>query len=105
METHPEIQKRAQAEIDAATGGDRLPLPDDEGSMPYLAAIIKETIRWSPVAPLGRWCPRLGSAVTDLSHPQIKGLFHSVKQDDIYEGYLIPKGTQIIANIWYVLSP
>ncbi|KAL0565567.1 hypothetical protein V5O48_016457 [Marasmius crinis-equi] len=82
METHPEIQKRAQAEIDAATGGDRLPLPEDEGKMPYLAAIIKETIRWSPVAPLG--------------------LFHSVKQDDIYDGYLIPEGSQVIANIWAI---
>ncbi|KAL0070241.1 hypothetical protein AAF712_002733 [Marasmius tenuissimus] len=82
METHPEVQKRVQAEIDAATGGDRLPQPDDEGSMPYLAAVIKETIRWSPVAPLG--------------------LFHSVKQDDIYEGYLIPKGSQVIANIWAI---
>ncbi|KAL0565565.1 hypothetical protein V5O48_016455, partial [Marasmius crinis-equi] len=81
METHPEVQKRVQAEIDAATGGERLPLPDDEGKMPYLAAVIKETIRWSPVAPMG--------------------IPHSVKQDDIYDGYLIPKGSQVIANIWY----
>ncbi|KAL0565568.1 hypothetical protein V5O48_016458, partial [Marasmius crinis-equi] len=80
METHPEIQKRAQAEIDAATGGERLPLPEDEDKAPYLAAVIKETLRWSPVAPLG--------------------LIHSVNQDDIYDGYLIPKGSQVVANIW-----
>ncbi|KAG7100011.1 hypothetical protein E1B28_001798 [Marasmius oreades] len=80
METHPEIQKRTQAEVDAATGGDRLPHPDDEGKMPYLTAVIKETLRWSPVAPLG--------------------LFHSLAQDDIYDGYLIPKECQILANIW-----
>ncbi|KAF9266216.1 cytochrome P450 [Marasmius fiardii PR-910] len=82
METHPEIQKRAQAEVDAATGGDRLPCPDDEGKMPYLTAVIKETLRWSPVAPMG--------------------LFHNLSQDDIYDGYLIPKDSQILANIWAI---
>jgi hypothetical protein len=30
-----------------------------------------------------------------------KGGPHMVTQDDIYNGYLIPKGTTIIANIWF----
>ncbi|KAF9265265.1 cytochrome P450 [Marasmius fiardii PR-910] len=80
METHPDVQKRAHAEIDATTGGDRLPRPDDESKMPYLTAIIKETLRWSPVAPVG--------------------LTHSVSRDDIYDGYLIPAGSSVMANIW-----
>ncbi|KAG7088802.1 hypothetical protein E1B28_012763 [Marasmius oreades] len=82
METHLEIQQRAQSEVDAATGGDRLPRPDDEGKMPYLTAVIKETLRWSPVVPLG--------------------LPHSVDRDDIYDGYLIPAGSSVIANIWAI---
>ena len=27
---------------------------------------------------------------------------HRVMQDDIHEGYLIPKGALVIPNIWYV---
>lgn len=30
------------------------------------------------------------------------GLPHRVMKDDIYENYFIPKGTEIIANIWYL---
>lgn len=26
-------------------------------------------------------------------------------EDDIHEGYFIPKGSLIIPNIWYVMSP
>lgn len=28
---------------------------------------------------------------------------HSLVEDDVYEGYLIPKGSIVIPNIWYVL--
>jgi cytochrome P450 len=53
MEMNPEVQKRAQADIDKVTGGSRLPIPDDEEKLPYIVALIKEVIRWNPVAPLG----------------------------------------------------
>ena len=49
METHPEIQRRAQAEVDSVTGGNRLPIPDDEKSMPFVTAMIKDILRWAPV--------------------------------------------------------
>jgi cytochrome P450 len=32
------------------------------------------------------------------------GIRHRVTEDDIYEGYFIPKGTTIISNIWYVFQ-
>lgn len=53
MSTHPDIQKRAQAEIDHAAAG-RLPTLDDQKVMPYVRAMVKEIIRWGPIAPLGR---------------------------------------------------
>jgi cytochrome P450 len=54
MALHPAIQARAQDEIDAVTGGNRLPAFDDLTSFPYTAAIVKEILRWAPVAPLGK---------------------------------------------------
>ncbi|KAF8914434.1 cytochrome P450 [Gymnopilus junonius] len=81
MTLHPEIQKRAQKDIDALAPN-RLPSHDDYESLPYIRAIIKETLRWGPVAPLG--------------------LSHRAMEDDIYENYFIPKGATIIANIWCV---
>jgi len=29
---------------------------------------------------------------------------HRLIQDDIHEGYFIPKGALVIPNVWYVLS-
>jgi len=52
MTLHPEVQKKAQAEIDQVAI-DRLPTLDDYDSLPYTKALVKETLRWSPVVPLG----------------------------------------------------
>lgn len=52
MSVYPEVQKKAQQEVEQAVG-DRLPTPADHGSMPYISALVKEIIRWAPVAPLG----------------------------------------------------
>ncbi|KAK7021808.1 hypothetical protein VNI00_017252 [Paramarasmius palmivorus] len=79
MEMYPEIQRRAQADIDRVTGGERFPTPEDEAQLPYITAIIKEVLRFAPVAPLG--------------------LNHCVMEDDEYDGYRIPKGSVIIGNI------
>jgi hypothetical protein len=46
---HPEIQKRAQAEIDGVIGVDRLPNFEDRPHLPYLEAICKETMRYPQV--------------------------------------------------------
>ena len=51
---YPEAQKKAQAEIDAVVGSDRLPDFQDRSSLPYINAVVKEITRWNLVAPLGR---------------------------------------------------
>ncbi len=49
----PEIQKRAQAELDSVTGRERLPTFDDRPKLPFVDAVCKESFRWYPVAPTG----------------------------------------------------
>jgi cytochrome P450 len=53
MVLHPDVQKRAQAEIDSVVGRDRLPTFEDRASLPYIDALLRETFRWQPVVPLG----------------------------------------------------
>lgn len=80
MVLNPEVQKHAQAEIDRVVGSDRLPDFGDRVSMPYIEAVLRETLRFYPIAPLG--------------------VPHAAMNDDVYEGYFIPKGTSILTNIW-----
>ena len=53
MVMYPEIMLRAQQEIDGVVGRDRLPTFDDSADLPYIAAVIREVLRWRPIAPLG----------------------------------------------------
>ena len=85
MAMHPEIQKRAQQEVDQALRGEnRLPTFKDKASLPLVNAIVKELLRWGCVAPVG--------------------LPHCSAEEDEYRGYRIPKGTVLITNIWFVFS-
>jgi len=45
MLLHPDCQRRAQEEIDAVVGSDRLPDFNDRDSLPYLECILNETHR------------------------------------------------------------
>ncbi|KAA1474623.1 cytochrome P450 [Dentipellis sp. KUC8613] len=83
MTLHPEAQRKSQAEIDAVIGNDRLPSIQDRENLPYVNAVLKEVMRWNPVAPLG--AP------------------HRVIEDDVHDGYFIPKGTIVMANSWKFL--
>lgn len=53
MVVFPAMQTRAQAEIDEVVGKDRLPSSEDEPRLPFVCALIKEVLRFAPVAPLG----------------------------------------------------
>jgi len=57
MVLYPEVQERAQAELDSFLKGERLPeyLDRSQWKTPYLDAIINEVLRWNPVTPLGRY--------------------------------------------------
>jgi len=81
MVAFPEVQRRAQAELDAVVGRARLPTFADAPRLPYVRAITKEVIRWRPAVRLG--------------------LPHVAAEDDWYEGMFIPKGATCIANIWH----
>ncbi|KAF4426108.1 O-methylsterigmatocystin oxidoreductase [Fusarium acutatum] len=72
MVLHPEIQEKAQQELDAVIGSDRLPDFSDRPALVYIEHIVQEIYRWSPLAPLG--------------------IPHKSLHDDIYKGMLIPKG-------------
>ena len=76
----PEVQKKAQAEIDLVIGNDRLPSATDYDQLPYIQAVMSEVFRYHPVAPM------------DIPH--------RVAQDDIYKGYLIPRNSTVIINAW-----
>ena len=80
MIAFPEVQRRAQAEIDAVVGRDRLPSFADAPRLSYVCATMKEVLRWRPVVALG--------------------VPHIATKEDWYEGMYIPKGTMCIANLW-----
>ncbi|KAI0042142.1 cytochrome P450 [Auriscalpium vulgare] len=80
---YPDVQARAQAELDAITGGERLPSFTDRPALPYIEAVCKEILRWKVAVPIG--------------------VPHATSEDDIFDGYFIPKGTLVIANAWSIL--
>ena len=81
MMAHPDIQKRAQDELDVVVGRFRPPTFADVPNLPYIQAMVKEALRWR--------------AVVSLGAP------HSAMEDDWYEGMFIPKGTICLANLWH----
>ncbi|KAK8007307.1 4-hydroxy-tetrahydrodipicolinate synthase [Apiospora arundinis] len=82
MVQNPEVQLRAQREIDEVVGRDRLPETEDLENLPYVNAVISEVLRWHPVGPIG------------LPHRAIK--------DVCYKDYIIPEGAILIANLWAI---
>ncbi|KAJ7761965.1 cytochrome P450 [Mycena maculata] len=83
MALHPEIQVKAQAELDAVVGNHRLPVFEDREHLPFVNALCKEVLRYHPIGPMG--------------------LPHRAMEDDIHNGYLIPKGSLVLANIWNMM--
>lgn len=49
LATHPEVQDKAQKELDAVCGVERLPCFSDFKDMPYINCIVKESQRIRPV--------------------------------------------------------
>jgi cytochrome P450 len=54
MELYPEVQRKAQAELDSVIGSDRLPTMQDMKDLPYVRCVVKEVLRWIPPVPLGK---------------------------------------------------
>ncbi|KAJ7279712.1 cytochrome P450 [Mycena rebaudengoi] len=83
MLTNPTAQKKAQAEIDSLTGGTHLPSFEDEASLPYVSALVKEVMRWENVTPFA--VPRL------------------LATEDEYRRYRLPAGSLVVGNAWAIL--
>ena len=79
---NPHVLERAQQELDTVVGRDRQLKESDIPNLVYLKSIIKETMRMYPAGPL------LGP--------------REFYKDCIVAGYFVPKGTQLIPNIWKI---
>lgn len=53
MTLFPEIQRKAQDEIDKVIGPHRLPSLKDREQLPYIGALVKEVHRWRRIGPMG----------------------------------------------------
>ena len=100
MTLYPEVQRKAQAEIDQVVGNSRLPDFSDQDALPYVQAVLKEVLRWHPVTPLGVSL-HVMIFMGDNKMITLTGGPHKVTVSDVYEGYYIPAGSIIIPNAWY----
>ncbi|VDC04845.1 unnamed protein product [Peniophora sp. CBMAI 1063] len=82
MALNPEAQRKGQAEIDRFVGSGRLPDFNDREDLPFISAIVRETLRWNPPAP--------------------QGIPHLLTEDDVYKGYHLPKDSIVVGNIWHI---
>ncbi|KAJ3566173.1 hypothetical protein NP233_g7167 [Leucocoprinus birnbaumii] len=81
MVLYPEIQKKAQEELDRVLGHGHLPEFGDRGRLPYLEAVVKELY---------------------ARHMNGIAVPHYSTEDDEYRGYFIPKNTVVIGNSWAI---
>ncbi|PAN49579.1 hypothetical protein PAHAL_9G457600 [Panicum hallii] len=79
---NPEVLAKATEELDRVIGRDRLVAEEDIPNLPYMEAVVKETMRLHPVAPL--LTPRL------------------CREDVSVGGYDVPAGTRVLINIWAI---
>jgi len=96
MILHPDIQDKARAELDKVVGTRRLPTFQDRPNLPYIEALIKELLRWHPVG-------RIGTNIIRLSVPDayaVSGIPHRCVEEDVFNGYRIPKDAIILPHMW-----
>ena len=82
MVLNPKAMKKAQEELDRVVSRGELPDFSHKDDLPYIDALMKEVLRWSPPLP---------AAVPTRAI-----------QDDVYRGYLIPAGVTVIQNVWAI---
>nr|OQO15565.1 hypothetical protein B0A51_17650 [Rachicladosporium sp. CCFEE 5018] len=79
MVQYPEWYEKLQNEIDSVCGS-RPPSMADAPRLPTLRAILKEGLRWRPPVPTG--------------------IPHESVEDDVWNGYFIPKGSHVHPLEW-----
>ncbi|KAL0739771.1 hypothetical protein Bca4012_081284 [Brassica carinata] len=80
--SNPETMAKAQAEIERMIGQNGLVKEPEISELPYIQAVVKETLRLHPPVPL--LLPR--KADTDV---------------EIF-GYIVPKDAQVLVNVWAI---
>ncbi|KAJ7689239.1 cytochrome P450 [Mycena olivaceomarginata] len=83
MTLYPDVQRKAQEELNRVVGTDRLPSVEDRPNLPYIRAMVWELHRWNPTSPLA--------------------IPHRCTQEDTYKGFRIPAGSIVFANSWAIL--
>lgn len=79
---NPEVMKKAKAELNNVIGKGNQVKESDIQHLPYLQAIVKESLRLHPVLPL--LIPRKVITNVELC------------------GYTVPKDTQVLINVWAI---
>ena len=79
---HPEAQVKVHQEMDNVIGRGRLPGLSDKANLPYLTAVINETLRLSPPLPTG------------IPHRAVIGT--------TLQGYDIPRNSLVFVNLWAI---
>jgi len=80
LANNPGVQEEAFYELDDLCK--KKPKFEDESELPYISAIINETLRFRPPNPFG--------------------FAHMANRDDEYNGYIIPKDTPILLNLFAI---
>ena len=79
---NPEVMRKTQQELEAVVGKDNIVEELHIHNLPYLHAVMKETLRLHPALPfLVPHCP---------------------SETCIVGGYTIPKGSQVFVNVWAI---
>lgn len=81
MSMFPDVQRKAQEEIDRVVGTSRLPAASDRDNLQFVNLIVEEAQRWHPITPMG--------------------LPHAADEDDTIDGVRIPKGTLLLPAVWF----
>jgi len=104
MLMNPDAQAKAQEEIDRVIGSDRLPTFDDESELPYVSALSREVFRWQQVAPFGMvsYSLQIGMHLVNF-RPCFAAIPHRLMEDDVYNGYFLPKNSIVLGNAWCAL--
>lgn len=101
MTVYPDVQARVHKELDEVVG--KGSLPDFSDELPYTQAVVKELLRWAPSVPLGEQ-PNSISPARCSDEGLSPALPHRLIRDDVYEGYMLPGGSILFGNVWYVTS-
>ncbi|CAD5165237.1 unnamed protein product [Musa acuminata subsp. malaccensis] len=79
---NPRVQRKIQDELDRVIGQERIMNETDFASLRYLQCVVKESLRLHPPTPLM--------------------LPHKANADVKIGGYDIPKGSNVIVNVWAI---